>query len=107
VQRPFPASITQDGEWSVAQCLESDVASQGETEDAALSNLHEALTLHFTPQSRRRSPIFGRLRSRLGPPRPLPYREVKRTRRVAGLTKASQRSSHGNVTLVAAASVHR
>ncbi|EKP12952.1 type II toxin-antitoxin system HicB family antitoxin [Leptospira borgpetersenii] len=31
----------------VAQCLEVDVASQGETEQEVLSNLQEALELHF------------------------------------------------------------
>ena len=43
----------------MAQCLEVDVASQGETEEEALNNLKEALELHFelpsatvTPQVR-------------------------------------------------------
>ena len=31
----------------MAQCLEVDVASQGETEEQALANLGEALALHF------------------------------------------------------------
>jgi hypothetical protein len=33
----------------VAQCLEIDVASQGESEEEALTNLREALELHFSP----------------------------------------------------------
>ncbi|HEV2705785.1 MAG TPA: type II toxin-antitoxin system HicB family antitoxin [Pyrinomonadaceae bacterium] len=41
------ASIWQEGDWFVAQCVEVDVASQGETEEAALENLREALELHF------------------------------------------------------------
>lgn len=45
----FTASIWQEGEWFVAQCVEVDVASQGATEDEALNNLREALELHFTP----------------------------------------------------------
>lgn len=45
----FTASIRQEGEWFVAQCVEVDVASQGATEDEALNNLREALELHFTP----------------------------------------------------------
>lgn len=32
-----------------AQCLEIDLASQGETEEEALANLREALELHFEP----------------------------------------------------------
>jgi predicted RNase H-like HicB family nuclease len=45
MKRTFAASVTQEGEWYVAQCLEVDVASQGETEEEALANLGEALTL--------------------------------------------------------------
>lgn len=45
----FRASVWQEGEWYVAQCLEVDVASQGETEAEALGNLKEALSIHFTP----------------------------------------------------------
>lgn len=49
MRRTFSASVWQEGEWFVAQCLEVDVASQGETEEAALANLREALELHFMP----------------------------------------------------------
>ena len=45
----FNAVIVKEGDWYIAQCLEVDVASQGETEDEALKNLNEALLLHFTP----------------------------------------------------------
>jgi predicted RNase H-like HicB family nuclease len=49
VRRTFGASVWQEGDWFVAQCMEVDVASQGETEEEALENLREALELHFTP----------------------------------------------------------
>ncbi len=49
MSRDFNAVIVKEGEWFVAQCLEVDVASQGETEDEALKNLNDALKLHFTP----------------------------------------------------------
>ena len=49
MKHTFRASITREGDWYVAQCLEVDVASQGETEEQALTNLSEALQLHFTP----------------------------------------------------------
>lgn len=49
MKHTFSASIIREGDWYVAQCLEVDVASQGETEEAALKNLAEALQLHFTP----------------------------------------------------------
>ena len=47
MRRSFTATVTQEGDWYVAQCLEVDVASQGETEEEALANLGEALALHF------------------------------------------------------------
>lgn len=33
----------------MAQCLDVDVASQGDTESAALEALKEAVELHFSP----------------------------------------------------------
>ena len=47
MKRTFSASIAREGDWYVAQCLEIDVASQGETEAKALENLREALELYF------------------------------------------------------------
>ena len=49
MRQVFTVSLWQEGNWFVAQCLEVDVASQGETEDAALRNLQEALELYFEP----------------------------------------------------------
>lgn len=49
MKQAFTARIFQEGNWFVAQCLEIDVASQGESETEALSNLQEALELHFEP----------------------------------------------------------
>jgi hypothetical protein len=49
MKQKFTASILQEDEWFVAQCIEVDVASQGSTEDEALENLRDALELHFTP----------------------------------------------------------
>jgi predicted RNase H-like HicB family nuclease len=45
------AAITKENDLFVAQCLEVDVASQGETLDAALGNLREALELYFSDGS--------------------------------------------------------
>ena len=45
----FTASISQEGEMFIAQCLEIDVASQGKSEDDAIANLIEALELYFDP----------------------------------------------------------
>lgn len=41
----FTAAVTREGKWYVAQCLEVEVASQGETFESALENLREALEL--------------------------------------------------------------
>ena len=52
MKRRFSASVWQEGEWHIAQCMQVDVASQGTTEDEALENLRDALELHFTmPQA--------------------------------------------------------
>lgn len=51
---PFPGAVWREGDWYVSQCLEVDVASQGQTEEEALANLKEALELHFErPQATR------------------------------------------------------
>jgi predicted RNase H-like HicB family nuclease len=47
MKRPFATTVWREGDWYVSQCLEVDVASQGETEDEALANLREALELYF------------------------------------------------------------
>ncbi|HME33166.1 MAG TPA: type II toxin-antitoxin system HicB family antitoxin [Terriglobales bacterium] len=47
MKRPFAATVWREGNWYVSQCLEIDIASQGETEEDALENLKEALELHF------------------------------------------------------------
>lgn len=49
MKKTLTAYLTQEDGWYVAQCLEVDVASQGESEVEALSNLREALHLHFEP----------------------------------------------------------
>ena len=49
MKRTFTASITHESGWCIAQCIEVDVASQGETADEALANLGEALSHCFTP----------------------------------------------------------
>lgn len=49
MKQNFTAATWQEGDWFVAQCIEVDVASQGETEEEALANLREALELYFEP----------------------------------------------------------
>lgn len=47
MKKRFSASLTREGDWVVAQCLDVDVASQGRSEEEALANLKEALALYF------------------------------------------------------------
>ncbi len=48
MKKDFSLTIWQEDEWFIAQCLEVDIASQGETEQEAIENLRDALELHFT-----------------------------------------------------------
>jgi predicted RNase H-like HicB family nuclease len=66
MKRPFAASVWLEGDWYVAQCLEIDVASQGETEDVALSNLKEALELYFEPPQATRPPLVRLIEVEVG-----------------------------------------
>ena len=60
-KRVFTASVWQEGQWYVAQALETDVASQGESIDEALANLREALELHFEPPVQSSAPDLRRI----------------------------------------------
>ena len=46
-EQTFMASVWQEDDWYVAQAIGVDVASQGRSADDALSNLREALEIHF------------------------------------------------------------
>jgi predicted RNase H-like HicB family nuclease len=61
------ASDWQEGAWFIAQCLEIDVASQGQTEAEALANLSEDLELYFEPPLATVAPVVrkSRLKSML------------------------------------------
>jgi predicted RNase H-like HicB family nuclease len=56
MKRPFAATVWREANWYVSQCLELDVASQGETEEEALANLREALELHLEEPQPTRPP---------------------------------------------------
>jgi predicted RNase H-like HicB family nuclease len=66
MKRPFAASVWREGEWYVAQCLEIDIASQGETEEEALSGLKEALELYFEPPQATRPPLLMTIEVEVG-----------------------------------------
>lgn len=66
MQRAFAASVWREGDWYVARCLELDIASQGESEGEALSNLEEALELHFDPPRATRPPLVRTIEVEVG-----------------------------------------
>jgi predicted RNase H-like HicB family nuclease len=66
MKRPFAASVWREGDWYVAQCLEIDVASQGETEEEALAGLKEALELYFEPPKATRPPLVRTIEVEVG-----------------------------------------
>ena len=45
--RTLTAAVHKEEDWYIAQCLEVDVASQGETVEEALTNLAEAVGLYL------------------------------------------------------------
>ncbi|MEV6711962.1 type II toxin-antitoxin system HicB family antitoxin [Lentzea alba] len=47
-QRTLTAAVHQEEDWYIAQCLEIDVASQGQSIEEALSNLREAVELYLS-----------------------------------------------------------
>lgn len=66
MKRPFAATVWREGNWYVSQCLEIDVASQGETEEEAFANLREALELHFEPPNATRPPKLRTIEVEVG-----------------------------------------
>lgn len=62
----FTASIWQEDNWFIAQCLEVDIASQGESEKEALDNLVEALELYFEPPQPSMKPEIRKFEVRVG-----------------------------------------
>ena len=49
--KTLTAIIEREGKWYVALCPETDIASQGISEEEALNNLREALELFFETAS--------------------------------------------------------
>ena len=49
MKQTFTASVWREGEWYIAQCREFELASQGTTKEEALTNLAEAIEVHFDP----------------------------------------------------------
>lgn len=49
MKQTITARVWPDGDWYVAQALDVDVVSQGESIDDALANLREAVELYFEP----------------------------------------------------------
>ena len=61
----FTASIWREDDWFIAQCLGVDIASQGESEEAALVNLSEALELYFESPQPSLKPVIRRFEAKI------------------------------------------
>ncbi len=46
-EKTLQGLVRKEGKHYVSQCLNADVASQGDTRDEAIKNLQEALELYF------------------------------------------------------------
>ena len=66
MKRAFSATVWREGNWYVSQCLEVDIASQGQSEEEALANLKEALELHFEPPQATRPPRIRTIEVEVG-----------------------------------------
>ena len=66
VTRGFSASVWQQGAWWVAQSLDVDLASQGESEAEDLENLQEALELHYEEPQATITPAVRRIKAEVG-----------------------------------------
>jgi hypothetical protein len=62
----FGATVWREGNLFVSQCLEVDVASQGEAEEEALENLREALELYYEPPCSTRPPAVRMIEVEVG-----------------------------------------
>ena len=49
MKQTFTASVWREDDWYIAQCREFELASQGTTKEEALTNLAEAIEVHFEP----------------------------------------------------------
>lgn len=47
MKRTFTARVWPENGWFIAQAIEMDIASQGESEQEALANLREAIELYY------------------------------------------------------------
>jgi predicted RNase H-like HicB family nuclease len=52
VRDTLHVTVTRDGAWFVAECLEVPVVTQAKTMDEVLANLREALDLHLEDENR-------------------------------------------------------
>ena len=62
----FTARVWEEEHLSLAQCVEVDVASQGQTVQEALNNLREALELHFESPRATRAPQMRTIEVEVG-----------------------------------------
>lgn len=47
----FSSTVSREGKWYVAHCLELEIASQGKSVESALENLREAIELYLEDEN--------------------------------------------------------
>lgn len=60
MKKSFKSVVWKEGKYFVAQCLNVDVSSFGQTKKEALANLKEALELYFEDASKQEIGIVDR-----------------------------------------------
>ncbi len=73
MKRVFTVSIIREGDWYVAQSLEVDVASQGETAEEALTDVREALELQCDQPTPSVPPALRSMNAKYSPASPRWY----------------------------------
>lgn len=58
MKQKYTVQLWKAENWYVAQCLEIDIASQGETEPEALVNIKEAIELFLEPPTSPGTPYY-------------------------------------------------
>jgi predicted RNase H-like HicB family nuclease len=66
MKRTFTARMWKEGDWTIAQCVEVDVASHGRTEREALDHLKEAIELYLEPPTATILPKLASIEVELG-----------------------------------------
>jgi predicted RNA binding protein YcfA (HicA-like mRNA interferase family)/predicted RNase H-like HicB family nuclease len=91
--------LFREWHWTVAQCLDTDVATQGGNDDEALENAREALALHRQEPTAIPGGTVGQPAMETQDPhspldKPLSFRQVRFKLEALGFTSIYQKGNH-------------